>query len=261
MAKGDIKMRPRARRDHISSSTLSASSFTSRGKCSRWYRQAGTQIRCLELSDRHRLGPEGTAHSSQNVISMQMKGAGIRDRKVEMATSRTGCHGDWNLISSESSGAWSRWVASQEGRRRGRKKRWGSFRGNNIAHCGDRLNWSGRKLKTVKWILNVTLEGLQEGTCYLTHCFVISLCSFAVCLVSEESFRTETLHASQLFFLILLLIIKFAIEVWRKCSGTRAMVHLFPAGIRSNVTLLPSHHCDEDELLSLLRYLLMQKQI
>ena len=158
MAKGDIKMRPRARRDHISSSTLSASSFTSRGKCSRWYRRAGTQIRCLELSDRHRLGPEGTAHSSQNVISMQMKGAGIRDRKVEMATSRIGCHGDWNLISSESSGAWSRWVASQEGRRRGRKKRWGSFRGNNIAHCG--YLWLGL-IGIIFWFGHSSAEGLK----------------------------------------------------------------------------------------------------
>ncbi len=136
MARGDIKMRPRAQRDQISSSSLSASSFTSRGKCSHWYRQAGTQIRCSELSDRHRLGLEGTAHSSQNVISMQMKGAGIRDRKVEMVTSPAGCHGDWNLISSESSGAWSRWVESQEGRRRGRKKRWGSLKGNNTLIVG-----------------------------------------------------------------------------------------------------------------------------
>lgn len=89
-----LKMRLRARRDHIGSSTLSASSFTSRGECSRRYMQAGTQIRCSQLSDRHRLGLEGTAHSSQNVISMQMKGAGIRDRKVEMVTSPAGCHGE-----------------------------------------------------------------------------------------------------------------------------------------------------------------------
>lgn len=55
---------------------------------------AGTQIRCCERSDEHRLGLEGTAHSSQNVISMQMKGAGIRDREVETVTSPAGCHGD-----------------------------------------------------------------------------------------------------------------------------------------------------------------------
>ncbi len=92
--KAMLKMRLKAQKDQISSSTLSASSFTSRGKCSHWYRQAGTQIRCSELSDRHRLGLEGTVHSSQNVISMQMKGAGIRDRKVEMVTSPAGCHGE-----------------------------------------------------------------------------------------------------------------------------------------------------------------------
>lgn len=137
MAKGDIKMRPRAQRDQICSSTLSASSFTSRGKCSHWYRQAGTQIRCSEHSDEHRLGLEGTTHSSQNVISMQMKGAGIRDRKVEMVTSPVGCHGDWNLISSESSGAWSRWIESKEGRRRERNQKWGTFKGNNTPmHTG-----------------------------------------------------------------------------------------------------------------------------
>lgn len=145
MAKGDIKMRPRAQRDQISSSTPSASSFTSRGKCSCWYRQSGTQIRRSERSDEHRLGLEGTTHSSQNVISMQMKGAGIRDRKVEMATSPVGCHGDWNLISSESSGAWSRWIESQEGRRRERKKKWVTFKGNNTPTLTAGIIWSRKE--------------------------------------------------------------------------------------------------------------------
>lgn len=148
MAKGDIKMRPRAERDQTSSSTPSASSFTSRGKCSRWYRQAGTQIRCSERSDEHRLGLEGTTHSSQNVISMQMKGAGIRDRKVEMVTSPAGCHGDWNLISSESSGAWSRWIESQGGRSRGRKERWGTLKGNSSPKLTVGSVWT-EKVKTV----------------------------------------------------------------------------------------------------------------
>lgn len=115
--KAILKWGPELREIRSGSSTLSALSFSSRGKCSHWYRQAGTQIRCSKSSDRHRFRLEGTTHSSQNVISMQMKGAGIRDRNVVMVTSPAGCHRDWDLISSESSGAWSRWVESQEGRR------------------------------------------------------------------------------------------------------------------------------------------------
>lgn len=68
------------------SPSASASSFTSRGKCSPSHRQTGTQIRRCERSQRHRLGLEGTTHSTQNVISMQMKGAGIRNGKVETVT-------------------------------------------------------------------------------------------------------------------------------------------------------------------------------
>lgn len=74
MAKGDIKMRPRAQRSdgllccqlHHSPPEVDVGAETGR----RGHKQ-----------DEHRLGLEGTTHSSQNVISMQMNGAGIRDRK------------------------------------------------------------------------------------------------------------------------------------------------------------------------------------